>query len=127
MTFLDAAALSFGPVLAAILAAALILPRTWLALYAAFVVGAIVDAGYGGRHGDEAMGGLLSTLVGMLMMAALAAGLVTRWALKPRSPRPDLIARYFRPRRFSIASQIVPPDRRRRTGRSPGGRSARSR
>jgi hypothetical protein len=35
------------------------------------------------------MGGLLSTLVSMLMMAALAAGLVTRWALKSRPPQPD--------------------------------------
>ena len=90
MSSISAAALSLGPVLMAILAAALILPRSWLAFYAAFVIGAIVlYAGYSGRHDDEAMGGLLSTLVSMLMMATLAAGLVTRWALRSRPPQPD--------------------------------------
>ncbi|HEX6093762.1 MAG TPA: hypothetical protein VFZ07_10445 [Dongiaceae bacterium] len=90
MSFVSAAALSLAPVLVAILTAALILPRSWLALYAAFVIGAIVlYAGYSGHHDDEAMGDLLSTLVGMLMMAALAAGLVTRWALRSRPPQPD--------------------------------------
>jgi len=90
MSFVSAAALSLGPVLVAILAAALILPRSWLAFYAAFVMGAVVlYSGYSGQHDGEAMGGLLSTLVSMLMMAALAAGLVTRWALKSRPPQPD--------------------------------------
>ena len=42
MSFVSAAALSLGPVLVAILAAALILPRSWLAFYAAFVMGAVV-------------------------------------------------------------------------------------
>ena len=89
MPLASVAALSLAPVLVAILAAALILPRSWLALYAAFVIGAIVlYAGYSSQHDDEAMGGLLSTLVDMLMMAALAAGLVTRWALRSR-PQPD--------------------------------------
>ena len=41
MSFVSAAALSLGPVLVAILAAALILPRSWLAFYAAFVMGAV--------------------------------------------------------------------------------------
>ena len=90
MSFLDAAAFSIAPVLVAILAAALTLPRTWLALYAAFVTAAtLLYAGYGNRHEDAAMGGLLAILVGMLMMAALAAGLVTRWALKARRPQAD--------------------------------------
>jgi len=90
MSFVSAAALSLGPVLVAILAAALILPRSWLAFYAAFVMGAVVlYSGCSGQHDDEAMGGLLSTLVSMLMTAALAAGLVTRWALKSRPPQPD--------------------------------------
>jgi len=88
MTFLDAAAFSVAPVLVAILAAALILPRTWLAFYVALVIAAIaLYSGYSGAHEDEAMGGLLSVLFRMLMMAALAAGLATRWALK--RPRPD--------------------------------------
>lgn len=88
MTFLDMAALSIAPVLIAILAAALILPRTWLAFYVAIVTGtAIVYAEHGGRHDDAAMDGLLSVLLGMLMMAALAAGLATRWVLKARSPQ----------------------------------------
>jgi hypothetical protein len=90
MSFASAAALSLAPVLVAILAAALILPRSWLAFYAVFVIGAVVlYAGYGGEHDDDAMGGLLSTLVSMLMMAALAAGLVTRWALRSRPAQPD--------------------------------------
>lgn len=90
MSLVSVAALSLGPVLVAILAAALVLPRSWLAFYAAFVIGAVVlYAGHSGQHDDEAMGGLLSTLVSMLMMAALAAGLVTRWALKPRRPHSD--------------------------------------
>jgi hypothetical protein len=88
MTFLDAAAFSIAPVLVAILAAALILPRSWLAFYAAFVVAAILFyAGYGSRHEDAAMDSLLSTLIGLSMMAALAAGLVTRWVLKTRAPQ----------------------------------------
>ena len=50
MTFFDAVALSFVPVLVAILAAALILPRAWLASYAAFViVAAILYADLNGR------------------------------------------------------------------------------
>jgi len=90
MSFLDALALSFGPVLVAIVAAALILPRSWLAFYAAFVIGAaVLYSGFSGQHDDEAMGALLSTLVSMLMMAALAAGLVMRWALKSQPPHPD--------------------------------------
>jgi len=88
MTFLDAAAFSVAPVLVAILAAALILPRTWLAFYVALVVVATAFySGYSSQHEDEAMGGLLSILFRMLMMAALAAGLVTRWALKARRPK----------------------------------------
>jgi len=87
MTFLDAAAFSVAPVLVAILAAALILPRTWLAFYVALVIVATaLYSGYNSQHEDEAMGGLLSMLFRMLMMAALAAGLVTRWALKARRP-----------------------------------------
>ena len=90
MSFVSAAALSLAPVLVAILAAALILPRSWLAFYAAFVIGAIVlYAGYSGQHDDEGMGGVLATLVGILMMTALAAGLVTRWALRSRPQQPD--------------------------------------
>ena len=90
MTFLDAAAFSIAPVLLAILAAALILPRTWLAFYAALVIVAIaLYSGYSSQHEDEAMSGLLSLLFRMLMMAALAAGLATRWALKHRPPQTD--------------------------------------
>ena len=88
MIFLDAAAFSVAPLLIAILAAALILPRTWLAFYAAIVIGTvIVSADAGSRHDDAAMDGLLSILFGMLMMAALAAGLAARWALKARPPQ----------------------------------------
>jgi hypothetical protein len=90
MTFLDAAAFSIAPVLVAILAAALILPRSWLAFYAAFVIAAVLFyAGYGNRHEDAAMGGLLAILVSLLMTAALAAGLATRWALKARPPQSE--------------------------------------
>jgi hypothetical protein len=90
MIFLDAAVFSIVPVLAAIVSAALILPRSWLAFYAAVVIGAgLVCTGYSSRHDDAGMSGLLSTLVGMLMVAALAAGLVTRWALKARWPQAD--------------------------------------
>ena len=87
MTFLDAAAFSVAPVLVAILAAALILPRSWLAFSVALVIVATaLYSGYNSQHEDEAMGGLLSMLFRMLMIAALAAGLVTRWALKARRP-----------------------------------------
>jgi hypothetical protein len=90
MSFASAAALSFGPVLAAILAAALILPRTWLATYAAFVFGAIaIYSGYTSQQDDGGLGGVFPTLFSMLMAATLAAGLVTRWALKSRPPHPD--------------------------------------
>ena len=90
MSFVSAVVLSFGPVLVAILAAALILPRTWLATYAAFVIVAIaLYAGYSGQHDDGGLGRVFPTLFGMLMAATLAAGLITRWALKSRPPHPD--------------------------------------
>ena len=87
MTFFDWAALSFLPVLAALIAAALILPRALLALYAAFVIAAIaVYADLSGRYDNSVLSGMLATLVGLLTLAALAAGLATRWALKARPP-----------------------------------------
>ena len=87
MTFFDWAALSFAPVLAAIVAAALILPRALLALYGAFVIAAVaVYADLSGRYDDSALSGMLATLVALLTLAALAAGLATRWALKARWP-----------------------------------------
>lgn len=89
MTFLDMAALSIAPVLIAILAAALILPRAWLAFYVALVIVATaLYSGYGSQLEDEAMGSLLSMLLRMLMIAALAAGLATRWVLKRSRSRP---------------------------------------
>ncbi len=85
-----AVALSFGPVLVAILAAALILPRAWLATYAAFVIVAtIIYADYSGRYEDAALRNMFSALFSMLVVAALVAGLITRWALKSRPPQPD--------------------------------------
>jgi drug/metabolite transporter (DMT)-like permease len=88
MPFVSAVVLSFGPVLVAILAAALILPRAWLATYAVFVIAAIVIyAGYSGQHDDDGLGRVFSTLFGMLMAATLAAGLITRWALRSRPPQ----------------------------------------
>jgi hypothetical protein len=85
-----AVVLSFGPVLVAILAAALILPRAWLATYAAFVIIAtIIYADYSGRYEDAALRTMFSVLFSMLVAAALAAGLITRWALKPRPPQVD--------------------------------------
>lgn len=90
MTFFDAVALSFAPVLVAIVAAALILPRTWLASYAAFViVAAILYADYSGRYQDAALRTLFSTLFSMVVVTALVAGFVTRWALKARPPELD--------------------------------------
>ena len=90
MSFVSAVALSFVPVLVAILAAALILPRAWLASYAAFVVVAtIVYADYSGRYDDAALRSMFSVLFGMLVATALVAGLVTRWALKSRPPHSD--------------------------------------
>ena len=90
MSFLSLVALSFAPVLVAIVAAALILPRVWLAFYAAFVIGAIaIYADVSGRYDDAAFSGMLSALFSMLVVAALAAGLVTRWALRSRPPQPD--------------------------------------
>jgi hypothetical protein len=90
MSFLSAAALSFAPVLVAILAAALILPRAWLASYAVFVIVALVlYADLGGRYDDGAFGSIFSVLFCMLALVALAAGIVTRWALKPRPPELD--------------------------------------
>jgi hypothetical protein len=90
MSFLSLVALSFSPVLVAILAASLILPRTWLAFYAAFVIVAIfIYADLNGRYDDAAFGSMFSALLGMLALVALAAGLVTRWALKARPSQPD--------------------------------------
>ena len=90
MSFVSAVALSLVPVLVAILAAALILPRAWLASYAVFVVVALVlYADLSDRYDDPAFGSMFSALFGMLAVVALAAGLVTRWALKPRPPQSD--------------------------------------
>jgi hypothetical protein len=85
MTFLDTAVFSFAPALAAIIAAALILPRAWLAFYAAFVIAALaIYSDLSGRYDDAAFEGLFSALFCLLAFAALAAGLATRWALKAR-------------------------------------------
>jgi hypothetical protein len=90
MSFGYAVALSFGPVLVAILAAALILPRAWLASYAAFVIVAtIVYADYSVRYEDATLRTMFSTLFGMLVVAALVAGLIARWALRSRRPQSD--------------------------------------
>ena len=90
MSFVSVVALSFAPVLVAILAAALILPRAWLAFYAAFVIAALVIyADLSGRYDDAAFGSMFSTLFSMLVAVALAAGLATRWALKSRPPQSD--------------------------------------
>lgn len=88
--FLYAAALSFAPVLVAILAAALILPRAWLASYAVFVIVALIlYVDIDSQYDDAAFGSMFSTLFSLLAVVALAAGLVTRWALKPRPPHAD--------------------------------------
>ena len=90
MSLVSAAILSFGPVLVAIVAAALILPRTWLAGYAAFVIVAtILYADYSGRYEDAALRSMFSALFSMVVVTALAGGLVTRWALKTKPPEPD--------------------------------------
>jgi hypothetical protein len=90
MSFVSAVALSLVPVLVAILAAALILPRAWLASYAAFVIVAtIIYAAYSGRYDDPALRSVFSALFGMLVAVALVAGLATRWALKPRPPQSE--------------------------------------
>jgi fructose-specific phosphotransferase system IIC component len=90
MSFLDAAAFSLAPVLAAILAAALILPRTFLALYAAFVIVAtVIYADYTARYEDAALRSMFSALFSMTVVAALIAGLVTRWMLKAKPPELD--------------------------------------
>ena len=90
MSFGYAIALSFGPVLVAIVAAALILPRAWLASYAAFVIVAtVIYADYSGRYDDAALRTMFSALFSLVVVAALAAGLVTRWALKSRPPQAE--------------------------------------
>ena len=90
MSFLSLVALSLAPILVAILAAALFLPRGLLALYAVFVIVAtIIYADYSGRYDDAAFRGMFSMLFGMLVAAALVAGLATRWALKSRPPPLD--------------------------------------
>jgi hypothetical protein len=87
MPFISTVALSLAPVLLAILAAALILPRAWLAFYALFVMVAIfVCSDLSGRYDDAAFGSMFSALFSLLAVVALVAGLVTRWALKPRPP-----------------------------------------
>jgi hypothetical protein len=85
MALLSLSVLSFAPALAAIVAAALILPRAWLAFYAAFVIAALaVYSDLSGRHDDAAFSGVFSALFCLLALAALAAGIATRWALKSR-------------------------------------------
>ena len=87
MSLVSTAILSFGPVLVAIVAAALILPRTWLASYSAFlIVATVIYADYTARYDDAALRSMFSALFGMTVVAALAAGLITRWALKTRRP-----------------------------------------
>ena len=90
MSFGYAVAVSLGPVLVAIVAAALILPRTWLASYAVFVIVALVlYTDLSGRYDDAAFGSMFSALFSMLAVVALVAGLVTRWTLKSRPPQSD--------------------------------------
>lgn len=90
MSFGYAMMVSFGPVLVAIVAAALILPRAWLATYGAFVIVAtIIYADYSGRYEDTALRTMFSALFSLLVAAALAAGLITRWALKSRPPQAE--------------------------------------
>jgi hypothetical protein len=90
MSFVSVVALSFAPVLVAILAAALILPRAWLAFYAVFVIVALVlYADLSGRYDDAAFGSMFSALFSMLAAVTLVAGLITRWALKSRPPQSD--------------------------------------
>jgi hypothetical protein len=90
MSFLDAAAFSIAPVLVAILAAALILPRTLLALYATFVIVATaIYADYTARYEDAALRSMFSALFSMTVVGALIAGLVTRWMLKAKPPELD--------------------------------------
>ena len=90
MSFGSAIVLSFGPVLVAIVAAALILPRAWLATYAAFVIAAtIIYADYSGRYDDAALRTMFSALFSLVVATALAAGLATRWALKSRPPQSE--------------------------------------
>jgi ABC-type transport system involved in Fe-S cluster assembly fused permease/ATPase subunit len=85
MSLVSSAILSFGPVLVAIVAAALILPRAWLASYAAFVIAAtVLYADYTARYDDAALRSMFSALFSVIVVAALAAGLATRWALKSR-------------------------------------------
>lgn len=85
MSLVSAAILSFGPVLVAIVAATVILPRSWLASYAAFVIVAtVIYAHYTARYDDAALRGMFSALFSVVVVTALAAGLVTRWALKTR-------------------------------------------
>lgn len=79
MSFGHAVMVSFGPVLVAIVAAALILPRAWLATYAAFViVAAILYADYSGRYDDAALRTMLSALFSLVVVAALVTGLATQ-------------------------------------------------
>ena len=100
-----AVALSFGPVLVAILAAALILPRAWLASYAAFVIVAtIIYADYSGRYDDAALRNMLSALFSMLVVAAL--GRRTHHPLGAEVAATTTGLSYLRPSRFSIASQM---------------------
>jgi hypothetical protein len=90
MIFLDAAAFSIAPVLVAVLAATLILPRAWLATYAVFVIAAaVICADYSDRYDDAAFGDIFSALFSMLVVAALLAGLAIRWALKWRPRQTD--------------------------------------
>ncbi|NJM92590.1 MAG: hypothetical protein HC861_08185 [Rhodospirillaceae bacterium] len=48
-----------------------------------------IYADVSGRYDDAVFSGMFSALFGMLAVAALAAGLVTRWALKSRPPHSE--------------------------------------
>lgn len=77
-----AGVLFFGPILVALFAAALILPRMFLGWYAVYAIAAIlVFANLGDAHEDGALDGLEAFVFEVLAIGAVIVGLLARCVL----------------------------------------------
>jgi hypothetical protein len=101
--------LFFGPILVALFAAALMLPRGFLGWYAFLAIAAIlVFANLGDAHEDAALDGLGAFVFEVLAIGTVTLGLLVRCVIGEvrRQSEAGARSRYLRPSRFSIASQM---------------------
>jgi hypothetical protein len=86
----------FGPILVALSAAALMLPRSWLGWYAALAIATIIIfSDYSGGREDSPFAGLGAFVFSTMATCAVIVGLIARWLMgevrptESRSRRPD--------------------------------------